>query len=82
MRKLILPIEIEPLEDGRFLAVCDAIQGCHAEGESVGEALENIEDVARVLLELRKDDGLPVPDGLSEFSSTPIKAQVVVTVAE
>lgn len=83
MRKFVLPIEIESLEDGRFLAVCDVIQGCHAEGDSVGEALENIEDAARVLLELRQEDGLPLPDGLDDFSSTtPIKAQVVVTLAE
>jgi predicted RNase H-like HicB family nuclease len=82
MRKLVLPIEFESLEDGRFLAVCDAIQGCLAEGDSVGEALENIEDAARVLLELRQEDGLPLPEGLEDFASTPIKAQVVVSVPE
>lgn len=82
MRKIVLPIEIESLENGRFLATCDAIQGCLAEGDSVGEALENIEDAARVLLELRQEDGLPLPDGLEDFESTPLNAQVVVSVPE
>ena len=83
MRKLILPIEIESLEDGRFLAVCDVIQGCHAEGDTVGEAIENVEDAARVLLELRKEHGLPLPEELEDFSaSTTIKAQIVVALPE
>jgi hypothetical protein len=30
MKKVLLPVEIEVLEDGRYLAVCEAIQGCHA----------------------------------------------------
>jgi predicted RNase H-like HicB family nuclease len=83
MRKIVLPIEIETLEDGRYLAICEAIQGCHAEGDTIGEALENVEDGARVLLELRKEHGLPLPEGLEDFTdSTPIKAQVVVALPE
>jgi len=62
MAKLVIPVEIEALEEGGYLAVCDAIQGCHAEGDSVAEALENLEDVARVLLELRREDGLSSPE--------------------
>lgn len=83
MSKLVIPVEIEPLEEGGYLAVCDAIQGCHAEGETVAEALENLEDVARILLELRREDGLPFPDGLQTLEpGAVIKAQLVVTVAE
>ena len=83
MAKLVIPVEIEALEEGGYLAVCDAIQGCHAEGDSVAEALENLEDVARVLLELRREDGLPPPEGLEPLEpGAIIKAQVVVTAAE
>lgn len=53
-----LPVEIEALSEGGFLAICSAIQGCHAEGATIAEALENLEDVARQLLELRRQDGL------------------------
>lgn len=83
MAKLIIPVEIQELEEGGYLAVCEPIQGCHAEGDSVAEALENLEDVARILLELRKEDSLPPPEGLEPLEpGTIIKAQVVVTAAE
>ncbi len=58
--KVVIPVRVESLEDGRYLAICDAIQGCHAEGESLAEALECIEDVARILLELQREEGLPL----------------------
>jgi predicted RNase H-like HicB family nuclease len=83
MKKLVIPVEIEELEEGGYLAVCEAIQGCHAEGDTVGEALENLEDVARILLELRQEDGLPPPEGLNSLEpGTVIKAHVVVPAAE
>ncbi len=59
-----LPIEIQPLEEGGYLAVCPALQGCHAEGSTVAGVLGNLEDVVRVMIELRREDGLPVPDDL------------------
>jgi hypothetical protein len=37
-----LSIEIELLEEGVYLASCPAIQGCHAEGRTIGEALDNL----------------------------------------
>ena len=83
MAKLVIPVEIEPMEEGGYFAICEAIQGCHAEGDTVAEALENLEDVARILLELRREDGLPTPEGLTELQpGTVIKAQLVVAAAE
>lgn len=83
MKKLLIPVEVEPLDEGGYLATCQVIQGCHAEGETVAEALENLEDAARNLLELRREDGLPLPEGLERLEpGTVIKAQLVVTVAE
>ena len=77
-----LPIEVEPLETGRYLAVCPAIQGCHAEGDTIAEAIENLEDVARQLLELRLEDGMPVPSELVEADSrTVVRSEVLVTIA-
>ena len=83
MKKLLIPVEVEPLDEGGYLATCEVVQGCHAEGDTVGEALENLEDVARILLELRREDGLALPEGLELLGpDTLIKAQLVVTVAE
>ena len=83
MKQYLLKVEVEPLEEGGYLATCPELQGCHAEGKTVAEALEILEDVARILLELRKEDGLSLPEGLERVTpDTVIKAQVVVTVAE
>lgn len=66
MAKYRLPVEIEALKEGGFLAICPALQGCHAQGRTIAEALENLEDVARQLLELRQEDGLPIPVELQQ----------------
>jgi len=75
---VIIPVTIEPLEDGWYLAACDGIQGCHAEGETVEEALENIEDVARMIWELCCEENLLVPGLLAPYKlGTAIKAQII-----
>jgi predicted RNase H-like HicB family nuclease len=83
MSNVLIAVQVEPLEEGGYLAICEAIQGCHAEGETVAEALENLEDVARILLEVQKEDGVPIPSELEEFKAgMTIKAQLVVPVPE
>ena len=64
MKNYKLPIEIESLEEGGYLAICPVLQGCHAEGNTVAEAIENVEDVARNLIELMREDGVPLPGEL------------------
>ena len=53
-------MEVEPQEEGGYLATCPDLQGCHAEGDTVAGALENVEDVARVIIELCLEKGLPL----------------------
>ena len=60
----VLPVEVESLDEGGFFASCSLIQGCHAEGKTLTEALDNLQDVASVLLELIREDGRPLPQGL------------------
>ncbi len=62
-----LPVKIEALEEGGYLAICPVLQGCHTEGQTIAEALENLEDVARQLIELREEDGLPIPPELRRY---------------
>lgn len=49
----VFPIIIEPLEEGGFLANCPLLQGCRAEGNTYGEAIENIQDVIREKITLK-----------------------------
>jgi len=53
-----LPIKIERLEEGGYLAHCPAIQGCHAEGHTIGEAIDNLRSVAQAIYELCQEKGL------------------------
>ncbi|GEM_PF-1672138 len=55
-RKLLLyPVEIEPMEEGGFFAYCPSLQGCHAEGQTYAQVLENIEAVIKAHLEIREE---------------------------
>ena len=81
MKKYLLRVEVEPLEEGGYLASCPDLQGCHAEGDTIAEALENVEDVARVIIELCMEKRLPLPPELAGTEEVPIlKAEVVVRV--
>ena len=78
-QQFVVPVTVEALEEGGYLAICPSIQGCHAEGNTVAEALENLEDAARVLLRLRKREGLPQPQELERFTPERVlEAQLVV----
>lgn len=50
-------IVLEQDEDGRFLAICPALQGCYTEGDTEEEAYELIHDAIRLHLE----DGVEKP---------------------
>ena len=65
MRDFELTVVIERDEDGRFLAICPALQGCYTEGESEGEARELITDAIRLHIESRLERGEPIPDEVS-----------------
>ena len=79
-RTYVLPVEVEALEDGRFLAVCPTLQGCHAEGDTIAEALENVEDVARIIVELALENNLPLPEELQGEPPPKVRAEMVVSV--
>ena len=60
MRVYTFTVVIEKDEDGRFLAVCPALQGCYTEGDTEQEALEMIQDAVRLHLEDRLEMNEPI----------------------
>ncbi len=46
-------VVIERDKDGRFVAICPALQGCYTEGETEEEARQLIEDAMRLHVESR-----------------------------
>lgn len=76
----LLRVVIRRLEDGPgYLAMCPEVQGCHAEGASIGAALDHVRSVAETLLALRREDGLPLPP-TAPSSGEVVNGQFAVTV--
>ncbi len=50
----LYPIVLEEHDEGGYLASCPSFQGCRAEGDTIGEAIDTIRDVIKVHIEARK----------------------------
>ena len=61
MKTRLYPIILECMEEGGYYAECPILQGCHVEGETYAEALENLEDAIRIMLDSYDDLGKPAP---------------------
>jgi predicted RNase H-like HicB family nuclease len=57
-------VVIECDEDGRFVAICPALQGCYTEEETEEEARQFIEDAIRLHVESRLARNEPVHQAL------------------
>jgi len=68
MEKLI-PVHIERLPEGCYLATSDAIQGLVAQGRTIEETLQIARDVAKKLLEAQEGllPQLPEAGSLTEY---------------
>ncbi len=52
---------LEKESDGGYHAFCPILKGCHSQGDSVEEALENITEAIELYLESLRADNLPIP---------------------
>jgi predicted RNase H-like HicB family nuclease len=66
-------VVIERDEDGRFLAICPALQGCYTEGETEDEARTLIEDAIRLHVEDRLAANEPI---YQEIGATKVRVAV------
>lgn len=58
--ELAIRVQIEELPEGLFLATSDELPGLVAQGRTVAEALDIARDVARKLIEARRErEGAP-----------------------
>lgn len=48
----------EDPEDGGYNVSCPAIPGCHSQGDTIDEALENIKDAITGCIEVQNEDVL------------------------
>ncbi len=66
-------VVIETDEDGRFVAICPALQGCYTEGETEAEASELVKDAIRLHIQDRLSSGEPI---YKEIGSTKVRVGV------
>jgi predicted RNase H-like HicB family nuclease len=59
--ELAIRVQIEELPEGLFLATSEELPGLVAQGRTVAEALEIARDVARKLIEARREGDAPNP---------------------
>ncbi|MBU1160537.1 type II toxin-antitoxin system HicB family antitoxin [Patescibacteria group bacterium] len=51
----LYPIKVEAHKEGGYYAKCPAMQGAWADGETIEEAVNNIQDVIKSILEYKKE---------------------------
>jgi len=51
-------------EDGNYLAICPALQGCYAEGETPEEAMDYLKDAIQLHIEDRQARNEPIYEEL------------------
>lgn len=66
-------VVIERDEDGRYVAVVPALQGCYTEGETEQEARDLVEDAIRLHVEDRLERGEPIQE---EVGSSRVKIAI------
>ena len=59
-----VPLVLTPQEDGGYTVTSPILPGLVTEGDSLEEALANVEDALRATLELYEDTDRPLPSGL------------------
>ena len=64
--EILLSLQIEPLDEGGYLATSVDLQGLLAQGRTVAETMEIAQDVARKLVESYLEHGDPLPPKISE----------------
>ena len=58
---MVYAVHVEKGEDFGYVSHCPAIPGCHSQGKTLEEAIENIKDAIRACLEALGDDLIVPP---------------------
>ncbi|MBI2097351.1 MAG: type II toxin-antitoxin system HicB family antitoxin [Candidatus Vogelbacteria bacterium] len=56
-----LTIKVQKEGDGGYLALCPTWKDCYAQGDTVGEALQELYAVANTLIEIYLEEDLTIP---------------------
>jgi predicted RNase H-like HicB family nuclease len=77
--KYVLPLEIQALEEGGYLATSPALPGFLVQAETVEEVLRLAPDVAQSLIEAMREKGVSLPQALQSVEP-PFHAELLVPI--
>jgi len=80
MDEIVIPLTVEPLDEGGYLATSPVWDDVLAQGRTVAETLEIARDVVRKLIESYRAHGDPLPPGVVslETSATTMSLHIAV----
>ena len=81
MYEHLIPIKIEPLDEGGYLATSEVLQGLIAQGRTIAETMEIAQDVARKLIESYLEHGDPLPFPLPDKKTSKVALNTNIPVA-
>ena len=80
MSEYLIPISIQYLDQGQYLATSSVLQGLIAQGRTIAETIEIAEDVARKIIESCIEHGDPLPKNLTATQRPHFKLDVEIPV--
>ena len=75
-----LHLQIRRVENGQYLATSEGFAGLVAQGRTVAEMVEIVQDVARKLIESCREHGDALPDGLHTMNMEIVELDIPVGV--
>ncbi|MEK7449567.1 MAG: type II toxin-antitoxin system HicB family antitoxin [Planctomycetota bacterium] len=74
----LFPMVVEYLVEGGYFAECPILSGCHVEGATYAEAVENLESAIKTILKSYKELGKKIPDVPVIKRTTVVSAGILV----
>lgn len=62
MDKLMRQVLLYQDEEGNWIADVPSLPGCHSDGQTPEEALENVKEAIELWIEVAEERGEPIPD--------------------
>jgi predicted RNase H-like HicB family nuclease len=59
---LRFPVVVYKEPTGGYSVLCPSLPGCHSQGETLEEALANVQEAIVLFLEVLEEDGIRIPE--------------------
>jgi predicted RNase H-like HicB family nuclease len=82
MKAFSIHVELRKQEDGLWRATVPGVRGCWVDAETVKQALEDIQDVATMVIDLMEENHEALPPAVSPVEDAGFSARIPVVVRE